>query len=173
MPDTPPLDRHMLLHELVHEHGLDPLDYYLLPLMPLIEVCWADGQLQRAEAELLLDFTRRWLGLLRQDAGGEDIVSTQQAQRFIDRFMRQRPARSEMERLRELAIQMLELNSDEKRVKQNERTVLEYCIDIAAAAVKSYPYEIRGRVMQEEKALLLELMHTMRIDPDTTLPTLF
>ena len=173
MSEAQPLDRQAILYEIVHEHGLDPLDFYLLPLMPLIEVCWADGKIQKAEAELLLDFTRRWLSLLRQDAGGENIVSIQQAQRFIDRFMKQRPPQAELERLRELAIHMLEQNSDEARVKQNERTVLEYCIDIAAAAVNSYPYEIRGRVMEEEKALLLELMHSMQIDPDTTLPIRF
>lgn len=173
MADTPRLDRQGILYELVHTHQLDPLDYYLLPLMPLMEVCWADGRVQQAEAELLLDFTRRWLNLLRRDAGGETIVDTAHAQRFIDRFMRIPPDPEEIVRLRELAINMLELNSDEQRVKQNERTVLEYCIDIAAAAVNDYPYEIRQRVMHEEKDLLLELMHAMQIDPGATLPQAF
>lgn len=173
MAESPKLDRQAILYELVHTHGLDPLDYYLLPLMPLMEICWADGRVQQAEASLLLDFTRRWLNLLQRDADGETVVEASQAQRFIDRFMRVPPDREEITRLRELAINMLELNSDEQRVKQNERTVLEYCIDIAAAAVKDYPYEIRGRVMHEEKDLLLELMHAMQIDPETTVPQTF
>lgn len=165
MPDKPPLDRQLLLHELVHDHGLEPLDYYLLPLIPLIEVCWADGRVQKSEAALLIDFTRRWLALLKTDAGGETIVGIPQAQAFIDRFMKTRPDPVLLQRLRELAVNMLELNSDRARVNQNERTVLEYCIDIAAAAVSSYPYEARERVMDEEKELLLELMHAMQIDP--------
>lgn len=169
MSEAPMLDRQAILHELVHDHGLDPLDFYLLPLMPLIEVCWADGQVQKGEAELLLDFTRRWLAMLRKDAGGETIISTPHAQRFIDRFMKQRPDPALISRLRALAIDMLEQNSDRERVKQNERTVIEYCIDIAAAAVNTYPYDIRERVMEQEKALLLELMHAMQIDPDSTL----
>lgn len=166
MPEAPLMDRQAILHELVHEHQLHALDYYLLPLIPLIEVSWADGRVQKSEAGLLLDFTRRWLALLRDDAGGETIVSISQAQNFIDRFVKARPDPALIGRLRELAVNMLELNSDKARVKQNERTVLEYCIDIAAAAVSSYPYEARERVMNEEKALLLELMHAMQIDPD-------
>lgn len=166
MPEAPLMDRQAIHHELVHEHQLDALDYYLLPLIPLIEVCWADGRVQKSEAGLLVDFTRRWLALLRDDAGGEAIVSISQAQNFIDRFVKARPDPALIGRLRELAVNMLELNSDRARVKQNERTVLEYCIDIAAAAVSSYPYEARERVMNEEKALLLELMHAMQIDPD-------
>lgn len=169
----PTLDRQAIIDELVNHHGLEPLDFYLLPLIPLVEIAWADGRIQKAEAALLLDFTRRWLALLRHDAGDEDVVTTARAQRFIDRFVKQRPDPDELTRLRELAVHMLEQNSDAERVQRNERSVLEYCIDIAAAAVQSYPYEIRGRVMQDEKELLVELMHSMHIDPDSDMSRAF
>lgn len=159
------MNRQDILNEIVNEHGLDPLDIYLLPLIPLIEVIWADGRAQQAEVDLLLDFTRRWLELLKEDAGGDTVISAAQARKFLERFLRQRPSTILLERLRELGLDVLAQNSNQGQVIQRSRTILEYCIDIAAATVKTYPYGPRERVMDQEKHLLLEFMHSMQIDP--------
>lgn len=160
------MDRQEILNEIVNQYDLDPLDIYLLPLIPLIEVIWADGRAQQAEVDLLLDFTRRWLNLLKSDADGETIVDVAHTQRFLERFLRQRPSQELLGRLRELALDLLASNSNQQQVIERSRSILEYCIDIAAATVQNYPYGPRERVMDDEKTLLIELMLSMKIDPD-------
>lgn len=160
------MDRLEILDEIVNEHHLDPLDIFLLPLIPLIEVIWADGRAQQAEVDLLLDFTRKWLTLLKEDAAGEVVVSVGATQRFLERFLRQRPSPALLSRLREMALDLIATNSDPAQALSRERTILDYCIDIAAATVTSYPYGPHDRVMDQEKNLLLELMYSMQIDPE-------
>lgn len=160
------MNRQEILNEIVNQHDLDPLDIYLLPLIPLIEVIWADGRAQQAEVDLLLDFTRRWLSLLKSDADGETVVDVAHAQRFLERFLRQRPSQELLGRLRELALDLLASNSNQQQVIERSRSILEYCIDIAAATVQTYPYAPRERVMDDEKNLLIELMLSMQIDPE-------
>ena len=169
MTTMPPMTRQEILDEIVREHGLEPLDIYLLPLVPLIEVIWADKRVQQQEVDLLVDFARQWLARLRADAGGDTLITAQRAHAFIHRFIDQPPPPALLERLRQLSLQLLAQNSDQAQAEFWQRTVLEYCIDIAAATVPSYPYALRERVVPKEKELLLEIMGAMHIAPDNLL----
>lgn len=142
------------------EFGLPAESVYLLPLVPLIEIMWADGKVQPAEMSLLYDSVTRRLAELHTAAAGEEVLSIADAEAFLDHFLKDRPDPERLRRLRELTVQLMNATaSDAER-----RSLLDSCMDIAAAAVSTYPYERRDRVMAVEKTLLHELFETLHLD---------
>ncbi len=147
------------LETLVGEFGLTPETVYLLPLMPLIEVMWADGVTQPAEISIFYECLTRHLADLYGQADGEEVISIAEAEKFAGNLLNTRPDPEKLHRLRELSVQLLNLSSDDK-VRRN---VLDSCLDLAAIAVTRYPYERRDRVMNAEKRVLHELFHSLNL----------
>jgi hypothetical protein len=144
---------------LVDEFGLKPEYVYLLPLVPLIEIMWADGKVQPAEISILYECVTRHLADLHTAAGGEEVVGVEEAEAFLDHFLKAEPDPEVLRRLRELTVELLNATAPESQ----RRTLLDNCLDIAAVAVSAYPYGRRDRVMAAEKALLHELFNSLRL----------
>lgn len=136
---------------LAREFDLKPTDYYFLELIPLIEMIWADGQNQQAELSLLYKFTIEHMAHLDQSSG-ITFVSTDDANDFLDRFAHQRPSPQLLEKLRELVVHSAMSNSSCRH-----QSILEYCLDIAAACATQYPFGIQERIVESEKQLLNKL----------------
>lgn len=147
------------LESLVSEFGLKAENIYLLPLVPLIEVMWADGVLQPAEISIFYECVTRHLADLHNQADGEEVVSIEEAEKFVDHFLRTRPDPEKLRRLREVAVKVLNLSPD----SDLRRTLLDNCLDLAAVAVSRYPYDRRDRVMASEKAVLHELFQSLKL----------
>lgn len=150
-----------LLDRLVNEFGLQREHVYLLNLVPLIEVMWADGRLQDAELSLFYQYATEWLVELSRDSEGEPIVSAEQANAFIDQFTRERPDPRLLQQLRDLAFQFIEATPQTMRKDGRDQELIDWCMDIAAAAVAEYPYHKRDRVTQAEKELLRSLIRRL------------
>jgi len=144
---------------LVDEFGLKPEYVYLLPLVPLIEIMWADGKAQPAEISILYECATRHLANLHTAAAGEEVVSIAEAEAFLERFLKAEPDPAMLRRLRELTVALLNATAPESE----RRSLLDNCMDIAAVAVSSYPYNRRDRVMAAEKALLHELFNSLHL----------
>lgn len=142
------------------EFGLPAASVYLLPLVPLIEIMWADGKVQPAEMSLLYDSVTKRLAELHTAAAGEEVISVADAEAFLDHFLKDRPDPERLRRLRELTVQLMNATASHAE----RRSLLDSCLDIAAAAVSTYPYERRDRVMAVEKSLLRELFDTLHLD---------
>ncbi|HSC81942.1 MAG TPA: hypothetical protein VLC08_16425 [Chitinolyticbacter sp.] len=147
--------------ELVHSHQLAEHDLYLLNLVPIIELMWADGKVQPAETSLLYEYAISWVAHLSSEAGGEVIVSAEDVNRFILRFLEQRPDPALLARLSELALEWLNASPGLIRNNGRDRELIDYCLDITAAAVANYPYEKRERIVAAEKTLLLKLIQEL------------
>jgi hypothetical protein len=147
------------LETLVGEFGLTPETIYLLPLMPLIEVMWADGVAQPAEISIFYDCLTRHLADLYNQADGEEVISVEVAEKFAGDFLNTRPDPEKMRRLRDLSVQLLNHSHDAKL----RRSVMDNCLDLAAIAVTRYPYERRERVMSAEKRVLHELFQGLNL----------
>ena len=80
------------LETLVGELGLTPETVYLLPLMPLIEVMWADGVTQPAEISIFYECLTRHLADLYSQADGEEVVSIAEAEKFAANLLNTRPS---------------------------------------------------------------------------------
>ncbi len=164
------LSREEILQEIVNNHDLSPQHIYLLDLIPLIEMIWADGKTQDAEISLLYDYVIRHLAELNNEAGGEDIVTVDDANAFLDRFLATRPDPALLKSLRELALTLSQQHSDPQRTANRGNNLLNFCLDIAAAAVAEYPYEKHDRVMESEKRLLTEIMFSLRLSSNRDAP---
>lgn len=147
------------LESLVGDFGLTPETVYLLPLVPLIEIMWADGVTQPAEVSIFYDCLTRHLADLANQADGEEVVSVAEAERFANDWLQARPDPEKLRRLSELSVQLLNVSSE----KSTRRTILDNCLDLAAIAVTRYPYERRDRIMNAEKAVLLELIQRLKL----------
>jgi hypothetical protein len=147
------------LETLVGEFGLTPETVYLLPLVPLIDVMWADGVIQPSEISIFYECLTRHLADLCNQADGEEVVSIAAAEKFAGDLLNTRPDPEKLHRLRELAVQVLNLSPDTKL----RNSVLDSCLDLAAIAVTRYPYERRDRVMSAEKRVLHELFESLNL----------
>lgn len=147
------------LESLVSDFGLTPETVYLLPLVPLLEVMWADGVTQPAEVSIFYDCLTRHLAELANEANGEEVVSVEETEQFAHEWLQHPPDAERLRRLSELAVQLL--NTEGK--VETRRTILDNCLDLAAIAVTRYPYERRDRIMSAEKAVLLELIQRLKL----------
>ena len=147
------------LESLVNDFGLTSETIYLLPLVPLAEVMWADGLLQRSEIDLFHDCLKHHVDNLSRLADNQEVVSMAEAQKFARDLFKAPHDPVKLHRLRELAVQVLNLDPD----VEQRRTVMDSCLDLAAIAVSRYPYGKRERVMTAEKQLLRELFETLKL----------
>jgi len=145
---------------LAREFDLKPADFYFLDLIPLIEMIWADGHNQPAELSLLYKFTIEHMAHLDR-ASGIAFATIEEANDFLDRFAHRKPSAQLLEKLRELVVQPV-TSGDSSR----HQTIMDYCLDIAAACTTQYPFGVQQRIMESEKELLNKLFAAFNRSPD-------
>ncbi len=145
---------------LKNQFSLKDIDFYFLDLIPLIQVIWADSCNQDAELKILYKFMTEYISYLDKLAGAP-FVSIEQANDFLDRFAHHKPSDELLKELR-----LISSLSNENKVQSRHQTVLDYCLDIAAACTNKYPYGMHERIVEEEKQILLKLFKELGIQTD-------
>jgi hypothetical protein len=139
------------------QYGIAGPDVYLLDLLPLIEMMWADGLIQSPEMDLLDAFVAEHVGAINQLSGAE-VLSVERARRFAWGFLKDRPDERLMEELRSL-IPPVRLNSSDLAGNDARRqAIIEWCLDIGASCVAEYPYGSRERFKNSEKQRFLSIL---------------
>lgn len=141
------------------EFHLKDSDIYFLDLIPLIEMLWADGMNQEGELKILYKFVIEHIANLDQ-LSESSVISVADANSFLDRFAHQKPDPR-------LIDELMTLFHGKNNV--NRQTILNYCMDIAAACTTHYPFGLQERVVREEKKLLKKLFREFRISGDQKL----
>lgn len=157
------MPRQRIVETLVRDHQLDSEHAYLLNLIPIIEIMWADGRLQNAEISLLYEYTTQWLSILAADADGDSVVSTEQANAFITRFTQARPEPKLLASLKELSHQFMQAAPETMLSDGRGQQLIDFCLDISAAAVSKYPYERRSRITADGKVLIVGLIQRLAV----------
>jgi len=142
------------------QHGIAGADVYLLDLLPLIEMMWADGLVQPPELDLLDAFVAEHVGAINQ-LSGADVLSVEQARRFAWRFLKARPDERLMEELRSLIPPVRLSSSDAAGNQARREAMIEWCLDIGSACVAEYPYGNRERFKSSEKARFLAIIRAL------------
>ena len=158
---------HHMIRDLIQRFNLKEKDIYMLDLIPLIEMIWADNKNQVPELQLLYEFTIKHVAEICNVMGNENLLTADDANDFIDRFAHNRPDPKLLKALREMAIQFRQQGNNKKIQQDKQQTMLNYCMDIAAACVEIYPYDLHERIMDNEKLLICELINAFNISPDT------
>lgn len=152
--------RREALVRLEQEFGIRGGMVYLLDVVPLVEMLWADGRCQAAEQLLISKYLRDHLERLRELSGGLEVVSPQQVDEFIQRYVMQRPLPGLLSTLRELACSVAFADAGPS-TQQRKQALIDYCLDIAAAAVAAYPYGPHERFDEREKRVLRDLVEAV------------
>ncbi len=139
------------------KYDLKDAHIYLLELIPVIEMIWADGKNQEKELKILYQFTVEHLCRISKNSEGVEVVAQEDIYSFVDRFTRAQPSQEMLSDLRQLCIEKLAAKPEDQR-KETTGHILSYCMDIAAACVNTYPYKFNERIVEQEKKLLIELI---------------
>lgn len=113
--------------------GIHGADVYLVDLVPLIEMIWADGHAQPEEVEELHGYVRRHVARLNGLAG-YPMLKEADARAFVDRFLRERPDPALLAELRELVAPLRLSSSSEADNEAVRACLLASCLHIAARA---------------------------------------
>jgi hypothetical protein len=133
-----------LLKEL-QDLGFTPDTVVLLPIVPVLEMAWAEGGITPAERDLLIQLARR-----------RNIAEGTPADLQLSAWMSSRPAPSVFAHAGRLTAAMLASASDQVTTGLTADDLVAYCEKIAAASGGLLGLRI-GSVSAEEKALLARI----------------
>ncbi len=131
--------------------GIRQEQVYLIDLVLLVEMAWADGKIQVAEKDILMDYLDRHVDSINRLAGCE-ILEYGDAREFITRFLDARPEQDLLDTIREVIPAIRIANKDFETAEQTRIDILNACLDIAASSVTTYPYGLKERFTTDEKA---------------------
>ncbi len=144
----------------LRQYGITDSQVYLIDLIPLIEIIWADGKVQPGELAILDKYLQDHVRRINRLAGYE-ILTPGQARTFIDRFLNQRPDPALLKNLRSL-VNAVRLNTSDSEANAAVRDcLLAACIDIAASSVRQYPYGLGDRFNPAEKFCFFEILESL------------
>lgn len=146
----PPFTRKDAILEL-ERHGIRGAHAYLIDVLPLIEMMWADGIVQGVERDLLDKFLRQHVDNLNVLVG-YNAIHYDDAASFVERFLAERPSAEMLGVLRKLIPPVRFSSSDVKRNTAQRRAIVRWCLDIGASCVTEYPYGDHDRFSEAEKA---------------------
>ena len=141
---------------ILKQHGLKRSHVYLLEIIPLIEVMWADGKNQKGEIEALSQIVSEHLEKLNSYAG-ITVVPQTDVDEFMEAFVFQKPDNSLLQELRYLLKERMATNPGDKI-----KSIMAHCFDIAAACAKQYPYGFDERVEASEKEMIWKIAESLR-----------
>ena len=139
--------------------GIKEPQIYLLDIIPLVEMIWADGEVQESELAILDEYLHKRVQQNNKMAGYA-AIDFQDAQAFAHRFTKQKPLPEVLRMLRSLVGPSILTSSDSRYVDSLLKLLIEACIDIAANAVRKYPYGLHDRFDSEEKRCFLYILKT-------------
>jgi len=139
--------------------GITGHQIYLLDIIPLVEMMWADGELQQSELVLLEEYLHTRIQQINEMAGFT-AIDFHDAQAFAHRFIMEKPLAEFLRILRSLVGPVILSSSDSRYVDSLLKLLIETCIDIAANAVRRYPYGSHDRFDSEEKKMFFEILKT-------------
>lgn len=140
--------------------GISGNEVYLVDLIPLIEMIWADGMRQRAEEGLLEAFAAQHVRRVNTVAGYR-LLRAEDARRFVKRFLDRRPASELLVALRRTVAPVRLSSSDVELNRTVRESLLRTCLDIASAAVTRYPYGLDERFNPAEKTTFFEILESL------------
>jgi hypothetical protein len=155
--------QNMLYDEAIAElerFGITGAQIYLIDLIPLIEMIWADGKAQDAEVSILADYLKTHVKHINQLAGYEALTMAG-AKTFVKKFLKKRPDPQLLVTLRSLIAPVRLAGSDTQVREKIKASMLAACLDIASSAVNEYPFGLNERFNEDEKRCFFEILESL------------
>lgn len=147
--------------QLLRQHGIEDEDIYLVDLIPLIKMVWADQHAQPCELLVLEKFLIQHVHHINTVAG-YPLMSYERAIAFVNRFLAENPTDELLSELTAL-VHPIRLSSSNDRLNQELRqTILYRCMDIASVCSAHRGCEtqcaLHGFFDHAEKKCFFEIM---------------
>ncbi len=133
---------------------------YLIDIIPLIEMIWADDKAQVSELEILSNYLEKRVDHINKLSGFKTISLTD-AEAFAHRFLKQRPSPVLLSTLRNLYSKIHNTSQNEAAKNRFKNSLLATCLDIASSSVTNYPYEHGDRFNPAEKDCFFEILDSL------------
>ncbi|MGB1949736.1 MAG: hypothetical protein ACPHQ9_03105 [Marinobacter sp.] len=159
---------------LLSQHNLPQSFLYLAPVLPIVQVMWADGRNQMPERAKLHFIIQNHRETLSELAGGVEIVSASDIELFDQTFIAQRPDPQILDAFIDLASELMasrEMASgseDSESLFRSDR-LFHACLEIAATCPARQDSSLGDlfaqRIAQEERRLIeqtFELLETQK-----------
>jgi len=159
MTEEKVISRQAALAEL-KRFGITGEQVYLIDFIPLIEMLWADGQVQAGEVAILDDYIDKHVSCVNKQAGCK-VLETGKAQEFVNRFLTNRPSPEIMQTLRGFVKPVRLSAADERDNQKLRESLLHTCMDIASSAVTEYPYQLQERFNPAEKRCFFRILESL------------
>lgn len=127
--------------------GMDAVSWRALPLLPLVQVAWADGSVQEAERELILSLADRRFHL--EDEGT----------RMLRNWLHHPPSSAYVARGREVLLALCERDGELRREKLAD--VIAFAKDVARAAGGFFGF---GAISSEEASAIDAIAEALHIE---------
>ena len=146
--------------ERLSDYGIEGAKIYLIDLIPLIEMIWADGKAQDSEVVILEDYLNKHVKHINRMAGYE-VLTFELAWDFVLQFLRDRPDPELLKILRSMIVPVRLSTSDTDGNRALRESLLSACLDIASSAVLEYPYGLNERFNPAEKRCFFEILESL------------
>lgn len=157
---------------LLAQHDLPQSFIYLAPILPIVQVMWADGRNQMPERAKLQLMLEEHCAALSEMADGMELVSKADREKFDHLFVASRPDFDLLTEFGEIATQMVyEEGSmappEDREGSLNDRDQLvRACMEIAAACAANHPSygneEDLKRIVDEERQLIVKVIELVQ-----------
>jgi len=130
--------------------GIKDSEIYLIDLVLLCEMAWADGSVQEGEREILFSYLNHHVDAINRLAGCR-VLEHRDARKLICSFLDNRPGKELLETIEEVIVPVRLDQINEANAERTCLGILNTCLDIASSAVTKYPYGLTERFTGEEK----------------------
>ncbi|MDY0362394.1 MAG: hypothetical protein RBR08_13155 [Desulforegulaceae bacterium] len=141
----------------LEKYGISGKDFYLIDILPLIEMIWSDGKAQEGELKILVEFLKDHVKKVNENAGF-GFLTNDDAKNFALKFLKNRPKKELMESLRKLSSVIIKSCKNFEEIKES---MLNACFDIASSSVVKYPYGLTERFELSEKKCFFTILSTL------------
>ncbi|MBI4511155.1 MAG: hypothetical protein HY698_16100 [Deltaproteobacteria bacterium] len=144
----------------LQKFGISGKDVYLLDVIPLLEMIWADGKVQAYELSILESFIEQHVDNLNCLAG-TNVLSSEDGRTFVSRFLRARPDPEVLAVLRSMIPPVRLSNSSHDLNEAHRRSIVRWCLDIGSACAAEYPCADRERFNEAEKQCFMNILQSL------------
>lgn len=146
----------------LRQYGIDGPEVYLVDIVPLIEMMWADGSIQKAELSLFEKYLEKHVASVNERAGRE-VLTKYEAFKFASRFFESRPDPGLLRELRALVGACSGHTAAHRKAVKS--SLLAACLEIAQSSSSPHPYPDGTAFDPEERACFFAILDSFGSSP--------
>lgn len=155
---------------LLEQNDLPQSFMYLAPILPVVQVMWADNKNQMPEREKIRVLLEQHCKALTEMFEGVEPVSKTDREKFVHTFVSNKFDRGLLKEFSEIALQLVlekqPLPPEATKTLNNPDHLKAACMEIAAACAANYPSPdddlTQKRIVDQERELIVNVVELFK-----------